>query len=940
MLHFSKFSNSNKAEKFSPDTSDSGVMSTSIPNLDTLITPIASRKIQIPVQMNQSCYGALPSKASSDCCPPLSRSMHQLHKTTQNNVIDMKYKPRESSSSKYRKYALVRQTESSSSLENRSTSSNSSVRDRRNSGTPRLEDYNKRSLHYNDLPNIESYQNKSLSYHALPFQASQFSTQDPILMSHETSKTAIVIPRRFIYDVNKRQSRGSSIDRHVIDASENVMENRASQFSTQDPILMSHETSKTAIVIPRRFIYDVNKRQSRGSSIDRHVIDASENVMENRDSTATTGAIESSPTAISVPDLLEQHKNNAQFRRNNRLQTTFEVFSNETTTENGAAHSYDNVDLIQPTRNKDTPSRRIQSQSEFNFGENGDESGGNGARRSISHVFSSQHNLNSPSSSMSNSRSSQSSGNAQPPVQQSNKMMVAPQPQVKRRSHNDENSNNRHHHYPSAMIIASPSSFTSPYSIQPRGSTSGMSRSSSLHGRVGCTEEIFIDGPQQNISNESDLRQVLSVLQERVRELEAHMRHNSGPSTSYVMPYKCMGIFEYFLRLFFEFKVWLIRASVKVYIDFLNEFEANRNIVIAPNPVHLATQEILAKEIAEKEIQLQTLQAKLRDCYIQMEKRHVEYDVEMKHFKEDSKGAKSQLAAVKAKLEQLEVECNLYKQRTNELSEERKSARFQTQEKIDAQEKEIASLRQKLAKNTKLREELEKTKQRLEVLDKERVYLETCLKERDRKIQELDDTVLELQMSVQEMDLKNNKSRDSTPLPFDDESEMSGSVLLEDISIPGCSHETMLKNKRPPARAVPSSTSFDSNLTSVMHSSTESTRSKNLPPQVTELLLNQGKKITRCKTLVQCLSDLYESASKNTDPNLNRLLGYVTDSEISESEMESQIESISPTNVEKWLRKQNDEMNRMQEKLEEFFHKTVDDFKEKMVHQDKECHIQ
>uniref|UniRef100_A0A914CWX7 Uncharacterized protein n=1 Tax=Acrobeloides nanus TaxID=290746 RepID=A0A914CWX7_9BILA len=140
---------------------------------------------------------------------------------------------------------------------------------------------------------------------------------------------------------------------------------------------------------------------------------------------------------------------------------------------------------------------------------------------------------------MSNSRSSQSSGNAQPPVQQSNKMMVAPQPQVKRRSHNDENSNNRHHHhYPSAMIIASPSSFTSPYSIQPRGSNSGMSRSSSLHGRVGCTEEIFIDGPQQNISNESDLRQVLSVLQERVRELEAHMRHNSGPSTSYVMPYK------------------------------------------------------------------------------------------------------------------------------------------------------------------------------------------------------------------------------------------------------------------------------------------------------------------------------------------------------------------------------------------------------------------
>ena len=125
-----------------------------------------------------------------------------------------------------------------------------------------------------------------------------------------------------------------------------------------------------------------------------------------------------------------------------------------------------------------------------------------------------------------------------------------------------------------------------------------------------------------------------------------------------------------------------------------------------------------------------------------------------------------------------------------------------------------------------------------------------------------------------------------------------------------------------------------------MHSSTESTRSKNLPPQVTELLLNQGKKITRCKTLVQCLSDLYESASKNTDPNLNRLLGYVTDSEISESEMESQIESISPTNVEKWLRKQNDEMNRMQDKLEEFFHKTVDDFKEKMVHQDKECHIQ
>lgn len=37
------------------------------------------------------------------------------------------------------------------------------------------------------------------------------------------------------------------------------------------------------------------------------------------------------------------------------------------------------------------------------------------------------------------------------------------------------------------------------------------------------------------------------------------------------------------------------------------------------------------------------------------------------------------------RLEQLEVECNLYKQRTNELSEERKSARFQTQEKIDAQ---------------------------------------------------------------------------------------------------------------------------------------------------------------------------------------------------------------------------------------------------------------
>lgn len=106
----------------------------------------------------------------------------------------------------------------------------------------------------------------------------------------------------------------------------------------------------------------------------------------------------------------------------------------------------------------------------------------------------------------------------------------------------------------------------------------------------------------------------------------------------------------------------------------------------------------------------------------------------------------------------------------------------------------------------KLREELEKARLKLEDAGKEQVLLKSTLKERDQKIQELDDQVLELQMSVQEMDLT-NRSRDSTPLPFD-EMGMSSS-LLDDISIPGFSLDSCSKDRRKNVQLVngfPSST--------------------------------------------------------------------------------------------------------------------------------------
>lgn len=118
---FSKYSKNGKELEKS-------ITSTSIPNLDTFITPIAFRKIKVPDIMNRSCYGALPSKTRSEVGTPLSRSLHQLNKTCKNKVVipDSKHRDSSSSSSGGRKYVLVKQTESSSSLEIPSTSSSSS----------------------------------------------------------------------------------------------------------------------------------------------------------------------------------------------------------------------------------------------------------------------------------------------------------------------------------------------------------------------------------------------------------------------------------------------------------------------------------------------------------------------------------------------------------------------------------------------------------------------------------------------------------------------------------------------------------------------------------------------------------------------------------------------------------------------------------------------
>uniref|UniRef100_A0A0M3IR85 Uncharacterized protein n=1 Tax=Ascaris lumbricoides TaxID=6252 RepID=A0A0M3IR85_ASCLU len=107
-------------------------------------------------------------------------------------------------------------------------------------------------------------------------------------------------------------------------------------------------------------------------------------------------------------------------------------------------------------------------------------------------------------------------------------------------------------------------------------------------------------------------------------------------------------------------------------------------LVVTPT-ASTSTQQLMAKEIVDKEVEIERLQSQLRRCYSRMESRQVQYDEEVNAFRRESEEAKTQLTRLKARLSELESECGLYREKASAVEAARSSAIASSLEKIAAQ---------------------------------------------------------------------------------------------------------------------------------------------------------------------------------------------------------------------------------------------------------------
>ncbi|KAK0414023.1 hypothetical protein QR680_007114 [Steinernema hermaphroditum] len=328
-------------------------------------------------------------------------------------------------------------------------------------------------------------------------------------------------------------------------------------------------------------------------------------------------------------------------------------------------------------------------------------------------------------------------------------------------------------------------------------------------------------------------------------------------------------------------------------------------------PYAYAQQQIMARDVVDKEYQIESLKKQLEVLNKQMETRQIQFEEDVNSFKKESEDARSQLVSLKAK------------------------------------EKELSALRQELAKREELANEYEQMKKERDWLDKQNASLSQQLDETDAikkknevlldRLDEKEAHVKELEDMIMALEMKANMSlstsRSAHGFFYDDDDDSSIDHLL------------------PSGSETPVASTFDLTAAGIHRSaSTHQIGSENssvsnrlISKQMTQMFTALLRKSNECKTLARCLADTASTALEGKEPNFNRLLGCYSDVSESDSETIMKGSASTSTNMttavaERYLRKNNEDLARVEQLLEGLRSKFITYYQQRC--ENKECNVQ
>ncbi|KAK0414024.1 hypothetical protein QR680_007114 [Steinernema hermaphroditum] len=367
-------------------------------------------------------------------------------------------------------------------------------------------------------------------------------------------------------------------------------------------------------------------------------------------------------------------------------------------------------------------------------------------------------------------------------------------------------------------------------------------------------------------------------------------------------------------------------------------------------PYAYAQQQIMARDVVDKEYQIESLKKQLEVLNKQMETRQIQFEEDVNSFKKESEDARSQLVSLKAKVGDLETESTVYQQKLARSDQSRQVAIVESQEKLLAQEKELSALRQELAKREELANEYEQMKKERDWLDKQNASLSQQLDETDAikkknevlldRLDEKEAHVKELEDMIMALEMKANMSlstsRSAHGFFYDDDDDSSIDHLL------------------PSGSETPVASTFDLTAAGIHRvakaSSTHQIGSENssvsnrlISKQMTQMFTALLRKSNECKTLARCLADTASTALEGKEPNFNRLLGCYSDVSESDSETIMKGSASTSTNMttavaERYLRKNNEDLARVEQLLEGLRSKFITYYQQRC--ENKECNVQ
>ncbi|VDK55036.1 unnamed protein product [Anisakis simplex] len=430
------------------------------------------------------------------------------------------------------------------------------------------------------------------------------------------------------------------------------------------------------------------------------------------------------------------------------------------------------------------------------------------------------------------------------------------------------------------------------------------------------------DRTPRSKSGGDDIR--VAVLEQRVRELETAMIGGmQSPSTSAASA---------------SFMIPVVGTKGGRMLT-----QSSGQLLVTPSGLS-STQQLMAKEIVDKEVEIERLQSQLRKCYSRMELRQVQYDEEVNAFRRESDEAKAQLARVKSRLNELENECSVYREKASAVEAARTSTMTSSLEKIASQEKEIATLRAELEKMSQLTTQIEKAKEELEFLELQNDALSTAIDAKDNTIRELEDSFITMKADTS----GKSQQKSGSVTPRGDGVSLFGaqtSYFNRDLSdlkqINDTSKIGVSLTDLP--LGVPKSRS--TNQIGVNAASSAISDQEQLPARTSQMIRKQLAAVLECRLLAKCLKDIASKAISGDAPSVNRLLGCKSDS-MSESEPEPLVIDPNPmtlNSAERYLKKGAEDMVRLEKDLNALREKFVEYYQKKVadeLREDEACKIQ